>query len=150
MKLDLLDDFEIQQRFQAIERLRAAGLEDNSLKVSFSRPLLDQCGRLMHVSPPPKKSMRMKPVRCYGNAHTRVEQGYEYIEGIIRHRSSGVEISHAWNLAVSGLYIDFTIMETEQYEYVGVALPHSLRFQVSLKTGHSWYCALPYIRLTSV
>jgi hypothetical protein len=147
MKLVLLDDVEIQNRFQAIEKIRAAGLMDNNLKVSFSWPLLKQCGKLMEVVPPPKKSMRMKRGQCYGNAHSRVQQGYSYIEGIIRHKESGVEISHAWNLTPTGTYVDFTIMETSQYEYFGVEVPISLRFQLGFKTSPHWYCTLPYLQL---
>jgi hypothetical protein len=118
---------------------------DNDLKVKYSRSIIEAYGQLFQVSPPPKKSMKMKSGSCYGNAHSKREKGYEYVEGIIKSKITGTEISHAWNVDSTGKHIDFTIMETEEYEYRGIVIPFSLRYKVSEKTGRIWYCVLPYI-----
>lgn len=145
MKLDLLQDNKLIRRHSEIEKIRSLGLLDNDLKVKYSRPIIEAYGQLFQVSPPPKKSMKMKSGSCYGNAHSKREKGYEYVEGIIKSKITGTEISHAWNVDSTGKHIDFTIMETEEYEYRGIVIPFSLRYKVSEKTGRIWYCVLPYI-----
>jgi hypothetical protein len=145
MKLDLLQDNKLKRRYSEIEKIRSQGLLDNDLKVKYSRPIINAHGQLFQVSPPPKKSMKMKSGSCYGNAHSKREKGYEYVEGIIKSKTTGTEISHAWNLDSTGKHIDFTIIETEEYEYRGIVIPFSLRHSISEKTGRIWYCVLPYI-----
>ncbi|MEK0413976.1 MAG: hypothetical protein RL070_1464 [Bacteroidota bacterium] len=145
MKLDLLQDNKLIRRHSEIEKIRSQGLMDNDLKVKYSRSIIEAYGQLFQVSPPPKKSMKMKSGSCYGNAHSKREKGYEYVEGIIKSKITGTEISHAWNVDSTGKHIDFTIMETEEYEYRGIVIPFSLRYKVSEKTGRIWYCVLPYI-----
>lgn len=145
MKLDLLQDNKLIRRHSEIEKIRSLGLLDNDLKIKYSRPIIEAYGQLFQVSPPPKKSMKMKSGSCYGNAHSKREKGYEYVEGIIKSKITGTEISHAWNVDSTGKHIDFTIMETEEYEYRGIVIPFSLRYKVSEKTGRIWYCVLPYI-----
>jgi hypothetical protein len=145
MKLTLLDEEKIRIRYFEIEKIRSHGLNDNDLKIKYSKPLIDAFGQLFEVSPPLKKSMKMKGGSCYGNAHSKYEKGYEYVEGIIKDKNTGVEISHAWNLDSNGEHFDFTIMETDRYEYRGIVVPFSLRYNISKKTGKVWYCVLPYI-----
>lgn len=145
MKLYLLQDNKLKRRHSEIEKIRSHGLMDNDLKVKYSRSIIEAYGQLFQVCPPPKKSMKMKSGSCYGNAHSKREKGYEYVEGIIKSKITGTEISHAWNVDSTGKHIDFTIMETEEYEYRGIVIPFSLRYKVSEKTGRIWYCVLPYI-----
>jgi len=145
MKLTLLDEEKIRIRYFEIEKIRSHGLNDNDLKVKYSKPLIDAFGQLFQVSPPLKKTMKMKGGSCYGNAHSKREKGYEYVEGIIKNKNTGLEISHAWNLDSNGKHFDFTIMETDSYEYRGIVVPFSLRYDISEKTGKVWYCVLPYI-----
>lgn len=141
----LLDDDQLMQRYLEIENIRSAGLLDNDLKIKYSREIINTCGQVFEVSPPPKKSMKMKSGCCYGNAHSKREKGYGYVEGIIKDKSSGVEISHAWNVDSEGRHFDFTLIDTESYEYKGLVIPYDLRYEVASKTGKVWYCVLPYI-----
>ena len=145
MKLTILDEEKIRIRYSEIEKIRSHGLNDNDLKIKYSKPLIDAFGQLFQVSRPLKKSMKMKGGSCYGNAHSKGEKGYEYVEGIIKDKNTGIEISHAWNLDSNGKHFDFTIMETDTYEYRGIVVPFSLRYNISEKTGKVWYCVLPYI-----
>ena len=145
MKLDILQDNQLKKRHSEIEKIRSLGLLDNDLKVQLSKPIIDACGQLFEVSPPPKKTMKMKSGSCYGNAHSKREKGFEYVEGIIKSKATGTEISHAWNVDSNGKHIDFTIMDTEEYEHRGIVIPFQLRHSISEKTGRVWYCVLPYI-----
>ena len=141
----LLDEDQLMQRYLEVENIRSAGLLDNDLKIEYSREIINTCGQVFEVSPPPKKSMKMKSGCCYGNAHSKREKGYGYVEGIIKDKSSGVEISHAWNVDSDGRHYDFTLIDTESYEYKGLIIPYDLRYEVASKTGKVWYCVLPYI-----
>ncbi len=143
--LKIIKSSELLLRFSEIENLRSAGLLDNDLKVEYSREIIHACGQLFEVSPPPKKSMKMKSGCCYGNAHSKREKGYGYVEGIIKDKNTGLEISHAWNVDSAGKHYDFTLIDTESYEYKGVVIPFDLRYDVAAKTGKVWYCVLPYI-----
>jgi hypothetical protein len=145
MALSIHSQEVLNHRLSEIEKLRSLGLLDNDLKVKYTRPIIDAHGKLFQVSPPPKKSMKMKIGSCYSNAHSKREKEYEYVEGIIKNKNTGLEISHAWNVDKNGNHFDFTIMETDLFEYKGVIVPFSLRYQVSVQTGKVWYCVLPYL-----
>jgi hypothetical protein len=135
----------LKHRLSEIEKLRSLGLLDNDLKVKYTRPIIDAHGKLFQVNPPPKKSMKMKIGSCYSNSHSKREKGYEYVEGIIKDKITGMEISHAWNVDAKGHHFDFTLIDTDSYEYRGIIVPFSLRYQIAEKTGKVWYCVLPYI-----
>ena len=141
----LLDEDQLIQRYLEIENIRSAGLIDNDLKVLYSRPIIETYGQLFNVNPPPKKTMKMKSGSCYGNAYRKREKGYGYVEGIIKVKKTGLEISHAWNVDSEGKHFDFTLIDTESYEYRGIEIPYNLHIDVAFKTGKVWYCVLPYI-----
>lgn len=145
MNLILLEENLLQQRYNDIQNLRNFGQIDNELKIKYSKPILDIHGRIFNVHPPVKKSMKMKSGNCYGNAHSKREKGYEYVEGIIKDKITGFEISHAWNVDSNGVHFDFTLIDTDSYVYKGLVVPFSLRYQIAEKTGKVWYCVLPYI-----
>lgn len=148
VNLEILEDSKIFKRFSKLESIRLAGLDDNKLKVELSKTIINKAGQFMNVMPPRKKSMRMKANFCYGNAHKKRSCGYEYVEGIIKHKGSGVEISHAWNVDLkTGEMVDFTIMGTDQFEYRGIHIPFDLRFHIALKIAPIWYCTLPYLKI---
>lgn len=135
----------LQKRYLEIENIRFQGLLDNDIKIKYSKPIIEKFGKIFNVLPPHKKSMKMKSGSCYGNAHLKKEKGYEYVEGIITSKTTGIEISHAWNVDSNGNHIDFTIMETDEYVYKGIIVPFDLRYEIASKTGKVWYCVLPYI-----
>ena len=147
MKLDLLEFTQLNERYSEIENIRNFAPLLNDLKVQYSKSIIEACGQLFEVCPPPKKTMKMTLGNCYLNAHRKFIKGYEYVEGIITNKISGKEISHAWNVDSNGKHVDFTIMETEEYEYRGIIIPFSLRQSVAENTGMIWYCVLPYITL---
>jgi hypothetical protein len=136
---------ELLKRHSEIEKIRSFGYNDNDLKIKYSMPILDIHGQIFNVHPPVKKSMKMKSGNCYGNAHSKREKGYEYVEGIIKDKITGFEISHAWNVDSNGVHFDFTLIDTDSYVYKGLVVPFSLRYQIAEKTGKVWYCVLPYI-----
>jgi hypothetical protein len=136
---------ELLNRHSEIEKIRSFGYNDNDLKIKYSKPILDTHGQIFDVHPPAKKSMKMKSGNCYGNAHSKREKGYEYVEGIIKDKITGFEISHAWNVDSNGVHYDFTLIDTNSYVYKGLVVPFSLRYQIAEKTGKVWYCVLPYI-----
>jgi hypothetical protein len=143
--MKILDEDKLQQRFKEIQNIRSNGLLDNELKIEYSREIIYACGQLFEVNAPPKKSMKMKSGNCYGNAQSKRQKGYGYVEGIIKVKSSGLEISHAWNVDSSGKHYDFTLIDTELYEYRGIVIPVNLHYEIASKTGKVWYCVLPYI-----
>lgn len=145
MNLSILKQEVLNYRFSEIEKVRSLGLLDNDIKVRYTKPIIDVYGQFFQVSPPPKKSMKMKSGSCYGNAHSKREKGYEYVEGIIIDKITGMEISHAWNVDSNGGHFDFTLIDTHSYIYKGLVVPFSLRYQIAEKTGKVWYCVLPYI-----
>jgi len=145
--MNIIDHSILQKRYLEIEKIRNQGLFDNDIKIKYSKPIIEKYGKIYNVSPPPKKSMKMKSGSCYGNAHRNREKGYEYVEGIIKSKETGYEISHAWNVDSNGNHFDFTIMDTEKYVYKGIIVPLDLRYEISSKTGKVWYCFLPYISL---
>lgn len=140
-----IEENDLLLRYIEIESLRKQGLNDNGLKIKYSKPIINFYGQVFKVNPPPKKSMKMKSGSCYGNAHSKREKGYEYVEGIIKNKNNGLEISHAWNVDKNGNHFDFTIIETDLFEYKGIIVPFSLRYEVSEQTGKVWYCVLPYL-----
>ena len=144
MKLDLIKEPDYQDRhaeiifWQSIKR-------DNRIKVGYSEAILDIYGEDCLVSPPPKKSNRMKLGSCYPNAIKKMHQGFKYVEGIITCKNSGTKISHAWNINSAGKHIDFTILNTEDYIYRGIIIPERILYDVGFKNGGIWYCCLPYL-----
>jgi len=134
----------ISKRFSEIEQLRFLK-NDNPLKVKYAMQVLRKHGQIFEVYPPRKKSMRMKEQSCYGNAGSKRSKGYGYVEGIITSKKTGFEISHAWNVDADGRHVDFTIMETDQYTYLGVVIPWPLISEVAFSTKAEWYTVLPYL-----
>ena len=148
IQLTIIDDIILNERYSEIQNIRNIGLNDNDLKVKYSKPIIDKYGEYFIVHPPLKKSMKMKSGSCYGNAHKKNrDNGYKYVEGIIRSKYTGIEISHAWNVDTNGKHFDFTITDTENYDYYGIIVPFDLRYEISSKTGKVWYCVLPYINI---
>jgi hypothetical protein len=145
MKLDLLPQEEYQKRYSQITYLQNLK-QDNSFKVKYSEEILSILGDDFHVSPPPKKSSRMKLGLCYSNAVTKMSQGFEYVEGIIVSKDSGLKISHAWNVDSTGKHIDFTLPNTDDFLYKGVIVPKKTLYDVGYKNGCIWYCCLPYLK----
>ncbi len=76
-----------------------------------------------------------------------MQDGYQYVEGVITSKNSGDKISHAWNIDSNGRHIDFTLLETAYYVYKGVIIPRHILYQVGFKNGGIWYCCLPYLEL---
>lgn len=144
MKLDLLPQAEYQKRHSQIIFLQNLK-QDNSFKVKYSEEILSIFGDDFNVSPPQKKSSRMKLGLCYSNAATKTSQGFEYVEGIIVSKVSGLKISHAWNVDSTGKHIDFTLPNTDDFLYKGVIVPKKTLYDVGYKNGCIWYCCLPYL-----
>ena len=57
-------------------------------------------------------------------------------------RTSG---SKAWNVDADGRHVDFTIMDTDQYTYLGVVIPWPLISEIAFSTMAEWYTFLPYL-----
>jgi hypothetical protein len=146
MNFELLNENEYQKRFEELKFLQFIEL-NNYLKVYYSQSLLDLVGKDFDVFPPPKKSDKMEPQSCYPNAIKKLQDGYQYVEGVITCKNSGDKISHAWNVDSNGRHIDFTILETANFKYKGVIIPQHILGQVGLKNGGKWYCCLPYLEL---
>jgi hypothetical protein len=146
MNFELLNENEYQKRFKELKLLQIIE-RDNDLKVNYSQSLLDLVGEDFDVFPPPKKSSKMRFGSCYTNAIKKMDQGYQYVEGIITQKNSGQKISHAWNIDPNGKHVDFTILETANYVYKGVIIPRHILCQVGFKNGGIWYCCLPYLNL---
>jgi len=134
----------ISKRFAEIEQLRHLGV-DNHLKVKYSMPILKKHGQIFEVHPPPKKSMRMKAQTCYANAESKRDKGFNYVEGVITSKKSGLQISYAWNVDSNGRHVDFTVMDTGNYEYLGIVIPWPILSEVAFSTARMWYTVLPYL-----
>jgi hypothetical protein len=144
MHLKIRNKKSLSKRFAEIEHLRVLGV-DNSLKVKYALQVLNKHGQIFAVYPPTKRSMRMKEQSCYANAVSKRSKGYGYVEGVITSKKTGFEISHAWNVDADGRHVDFTIMETDQYTYLGVVIPWPLISEVAFSTKPMWYTILPYL-----
>lgn len=57
-----------------------------------------------------------------------MEKGYQYVEGVIIHKDSGLKISHAWNIDSQGNHVDFTIINTDEYLYRGIVIPKNILY----------------------
>jgi hypothetical protein len=146
MMIKLLNEEKFQIRQKEIKFLQSLKI-DNDLKVKYSEEVLDVYGSDFNVLPPPKKSNRMKYASCYANAIKKMNESYQYVEGVIIHRGSGQKISHAWNLDAKGSHIDFTIINTDEYLYRGIIIPEDILYAVGWKNGRIWYCCLPYLEI---
>lgn len=89
----------------------------------------------------------MKSGSCYANAIKKMDEGYQYVEGLIIDRGSGQKISHAWNIDAKGNHIDFTIINTDEYIYRGIIISEDILYAVGWKNGRIWYSCLPYLVL---
>ncbi len=142
--IQLLNEEKYQNRHKEIKYLQSLKI-DNDLKVKYSEEVLNACGTDFTVFPPPKKSNRMKSGSCYANAIEKMDEGYQYVEGVIINRGSGQKISHAWNIDSQGNHVDFTIINTNEYLYRGIIIPEDILYAVGWKNGRIWYCCLPYL-----
>lgn len=135
-----------QSRLKQIQNLQTLGV-DNDLKVKYSMEVLGKYGQICPVQPPRKRSQYMKTGRCYGNAARKYrDHKFQYVEGVATHKSTGIKISHAWNIDLDENHIDFTFSDPEEYEYHGVIIPYLIRFEVGLKNGGIDYCVLPFLK----
>lgn len=147
MKISFLKNDEYEQRFNELNSTYAPTIINN-LKVKYSEKILDQAGIFFDVFPPPKKSNKMKAHMCYRNAFRKTyRRQYQYVEGVIVHKKSGVKISHAWNINQEGNHVDFTILNTYDYLYKGVILPGIIVSDVGFKNGCITDCCLPYLEI---
>jgi len=69
------------------------------------------------------------------------------LRSIVTEKKSGFKISHAWAINPQGLHIDFTLLNTDEYEYKGIIVPENILYQVGFKNGGIWYCCLPYLEI---
>ena len=146
MKLILLDENKHHQIFKKIQFARKQA-NDNDLKVRYSNKILNKCGKFFQVFPPLKKSNRMKGESCYPNSIRKMQNGYQFVEGVITNKFTGQRISHAWNIDPDGRHVDFTIIETDKYEYTGIIVPNILLYSIGERNGNIWYCNLPFLDL---
>lgn len=147
MKFNLIKEKEYQKWFKEITSHFQLGI-DNKLKVQYSLLVLNKVAENFEVFPPTPKSRRLKKGNCYANSISKMQNGFQYVEGVITDKESNLQISHAWNVDKDGNHIDFTIMETHRFEYKGVIIPPIIIYEVGSKNGHVWYCCLPYLEVT--
>jgi len=146
MAIKLINEREYQKRLKEITKLHSYSV-DNSLKVQYSLPVLKKAGQIFEVFPPNNKTKRLNAGSCYPNSVRRMNEGFKYVEGVIISKDTDIKISHAWNVDSDGKHIDFTIMNTHEYEYNGLIIPSEIVYEVGEKNGHIWYCCLPYIKV---
>ena len=144
MKLTLINQREFKRRNREITHLHKFGA-DNEAKVKYALRALKKAGKLFIVNQPSKQNMKMKRGNCYHNSIRKMKEGFEYVEGVIINKITKFEISHAWNMDSNGNHIDFTIMNTQDFEYCGVVIPADLIREIGSRNGFIWYCSLPYI-----
>lgn len=147
MKFNLINEREYERRLEEITYHHQLGI-DNKFKVQYSLPILNRVGENFEVFPPTPKTRRLKEGNCYANSISKMQKGFQYVEGVITDKESNLQISHAWNIDSDGKHIDFTIMETQRFEYKGVIIPPSTLYKVGSKNGNVWYCCLPYLEVT--
>ena len=81
---------------------------------------------------------------CYGNSVRMRRKDYQYVEGIVTHKETGVRYSHSWNVDKDGNHVDFTFKDPENFRYFGVIIPNDIVDDIGGKNG-IWYCVLPFI-----
>ena len=110
-----------------------------------SLPIILKLGQEFEVKK--SKCKKMKLGRCYGNAASKMSKGFQYVEGVIIDKKTGLEIQHAWNVDENNNHIDFTIPDPENYTYIGIVLSKEIVYKVGWENGGTWYAVLPYITI---
>lgn len=68
---------------------------------------------------------------CYRNSYRKMGEDIGYVEGLIINKSnpSGI-IYHSWNINQDGEFIDYTLRNSSEYEYIGIVIPNEIVDQV--------------------
>ena len=147
MKLCLLNDIDYERRFEELNQLRLLG-KDEDAKLKYSLPILKKLGSSYMVNLPSKKTLFRKIGSCYGNAfRLMMDKGYQYVEGYVSLKGQEQKFSHAWNIDENGRHVDFTLRNSQEFEYFGIVIPNSLVHDVGFFNGKLSYCVLPYLEL---
>ncbi|MGE0020925.1 MAG: hypothetical protein AB7S72_14730 [Draconibacterium sp.] len=110
-----------------------------------SLSILERKGEQFIVSSGKKDRRTHKMGSCYPNSSKMMKKGYDYVEGYVVNKKSGVINCHSWNVDKDGNHFDFTYDNPNEYDYFGVVIPESVVWNVGHKNGGIWYCVLPFV-----
>ena len=110
-----------------------------------SNSILDNHGQIFNVKSGKINRRNQKLGDCYDNAAQMMSKGYEYVEGYCIRKRDGLKFGHAWNKDKHGTHFDFTIDNSDEYDYFGMVIPSKLVYEVGFRNGCVWYSALPFI-----
>lgn len=68
---------------------------------------------------------------CHRNSYRKMSEDIGYVEGFIINKSNpdGI-IYHSWNINQDGEFIDHTLRNSSEYEYLGIVIPNDIVGQV--------------------
>ncbi|WP_297085420.1 hypothetical protein [uncultured Draconibacterium sp.] len=117
------------------------------LKVNASANILNSYGREFKVKRGKIDRRTHKLGQCYWNSNKMMDEGYQYVEGVIIPKDGSSQFSHAWNVDGNGNHYDFTIDDPEKYTYIGIVLNEMNVMMVGYNNGCIHYCTLPFLKL---
>ncbi|MCX6244628.1 MAG: hypothetical protein NTU98_07970 [Bacteroidetes bacterium] len=118
-----------------------------------SNSILDNHGQIFNVKSGKSDWKNQKLGLCYNNAAQKMSKGFEYVEGYCVRKKDGLKFGHAWNVDKHGTHLDFSLPNSEEYDYFGMVIPSKLVYAVGFRNSGVWYSALPFIdeiELTSI
>ena len=67
----------------------------------------------------------------FKNTYNKINQRYEYVEGIVVSKLNPYDrFYHSWNLTPDGEHVDFTLRESDEFDYYGIVIPNDKVKQV--------------------
>ena len=117
----------------------------NSLVLELSEAILKQYGKIFTVESGKFKSL--KAGECYGNSANKLNSGFGYVEGYIKNKATGYKIGHAWNIDKNGNHIDFTIKNSNDFEYYGILINNKDVYRIGAENGFIWFATLPFLKI---
>jgi len=144
-----LDPSERRAKIMQFSAIKSMSIDDihllRELVLFESNSMLDNHGQIFIVKSGKINRRNQKFGDCYNNAAQMMSEGYEYVEGYCIRKRDGLKFGHAWNEDKHGTHFDFTIDNSDEYDYFGMVIPSKLVYAVGFRNGCVWYSALPFI-----
>ena len=146
---DYIVSIDPKERKAKILQLSAISIDDtillNELGLFESNSILDKHGQKFIVKSGKIDRRKQKLGNCYPNAAKKMMDGYGYVEGYCINKNAGFKFGHAWNVDKDGTHLDFTLDNSEEFDYFGIVIPNDLVYKVGYRNGGVWYSVLPFI-----
>jgi hypothetical protein len=116
----------------------------NNLNIQESQFILSKRGKPYNVKSITNSREPLLKGQCYYNAVRMMKYDYDYAEGYIVMMGTNIKISHAWNVDPQGNHIDFTIPDSELFDYFGVIVPGDILIDIICDNNNTPSSVLPF------